>query len=280
MAIEVEGPNADQIEFWNGWMADRWVANQVAMDQLLVPLSEALISAAAVAPGERVLDVGCGCGDTTLALADLGGTVTGVDISEPMLTHARQRVLGRDNPTFLLDDAAARGFEGEFDVLFSRFGVMFFADPVAAFTNLRSALRPDGRVCFLCWQRPDLNSWVAVPMAAVQPLLPESEPVDPRAPGPFAFADPGYVTGILEDAGFLDVRLEALERPMRLGAGPAEAAEFVARIGPVSRAVAELDEEARQNVMATLEQALASHADDAGVALGAACWIVSAQRGD
>ena len=276
-----EGGNQDQIDFWNGWMGDRWVAQQEAMDELLSPLSTALIDAVAVAPDERVLDVGCGCGGTSLILAGAGARVTGVDVSEPMLDHARTRALhggdGNDRLQFLLADASAQSFQPEFDVLFSRFGVMFFNDPVAAFTNLRTALKPGGRVCFLCWQRADLNSWVSVPLAAAQEFLPKTEALDPRAPGPFAFADPDYVVGILDQAGFTDARTTALTATMRLGGDAAEAATFSARIGPVSRALVDLDDEGREKVLETIAGALEAHAGDDGVSLGAACWIVTAR---
>jgi SAM-dependent methyltransferase len=271
-----ESANQDQIDFWNGWMGDRWVAHQEAMDELLQPLSGALIDAAAVQADEQVMDVGCGCGGTSLTLAAAGARVTGVDVSEPMLNHARQRAAGDDRLRFVLADASTEVFEPEFDVLFSRFGVMFFNDPVAAFTNLRTALKPGGRVCFLCWQRADLNSWVAVPLAAAQAFLPEAEPLDPQAPGPFAFADPDYVVGILDQAGFSDPRATTLDASIRLGGSPAEAAEFSARIGPVSRALVDLDDAGRQRVLDTVAEALTAHTDADGVTLGAACWIVTA----
>lgn len=250
--------------------------HQVLVDRLLEPLSDAVLAAAAVVPGERVLDIGCGCGTTTLALAAAGARVTGVDVSVPMLSHARQRAAGADNPQFLRADAAAQQFEAQHDVVFSRFGVMFFTDPVAAFVNLRAALRPGGRLCFLCWQRPDLNAWVAVPMAAVRPLIPVEDPVDPRAPGPFAFADPDYVSDVLTRAGFSVVRAEALERFIRLGQDPAAAAQFVARIGPVNRVLADMDESARKAVVDALRRALEPHLGAGGVELGAACWLVTA----
>ncbi|TDJ25619.1 MAG: class I SAM-dependent methyltransferase, partial [Gammaproteobacteria bacterium] len=149
--IEASGPNEAQIEYWNSWMGERWVQNQEDLDQLLAPLSEAAINATALQEGERVLDVGCGCGTTSLVMADRGAITTGIDVSRPMLEHARTRAEGRSNPEFVLADAALHEFNGDFDLLFSRFGVMFFVEPVAAFANLRSALRPGGRVCFLCW---------------------------------------------------------------------------------------------------------------------------------
>ncbi|TDJ40759.1 MAG: class I SAM-dependent methyltransferase [Gammaproteobacteria bacterium] len=274
--IEASGPNEAQIEYWNSWMGERWVQNQEDLDQLLAPLSEAAISAAGVRRNERALDVGCGCGATSLVMADRGAITTGIDVSRPMLEHARTRAEGRSNPEFVLADAALHEFNGDFDLLFSRFGVMFFVEPVAAFANLRSALRSGGRVCFLCWQPADRNPWVSVPMAAVLPFLPPSEPVDPRAPGPFAFGDADYVSDILTQAGFDDVQAAPLERPLSLGQNATIAAEFVTRIGPVSRVLVDLDEARRNELVAEVRTTLSPYERAEGVALGAACWIVTA----
>jgi len=274
--IEASGPNEAQIEYWNSWMGERWVQNQEDLDQLLAPLSEAAISAAGVRRNERALDVGCGCGATSLVMADRGAITTGIDVSRPMLEHARTRAEGRSNPEFVLADAALHEFNGDFDLLFSRFGVMFFVEPVAAFANLRSALRSGGRVCFLCWQSADRNPWVSVPMAAVLPFLPPSEPVDPRAPGPFAFGDADYVSDILTQAGFDDVQAAPLERPLSLGQNATIAAEFVTRIGPVSRVLVDLDEARRNELVAEVRTTLSPYERAEGVALGAACWIVTA----
>ena len=274
--IEASGPNEAQIEYWNSWMGERWVQNQEDLDQLLAPLSEAAISAAGVRRNERALDVGCGCGATSLVMADRGAITTGIDVSRPMLEHARTRAEGRSNPEFVLADAALHEFNGDFDLLFSRFGVMFFVEPVSAFANLRTALRSGGRVCFLCWQPADRNPWVSVPMAAVLQFLPPSEPVDPRAPGPFAFGDADYVSDILTQAGFDDVQAAPLERPLSLGQNATIAAEFVTRIGPVSRVLVDLDEARRNELVAEVRTTLSPYERAEGVALGAACWIVTA----
>ena len=274
--IEASGPNEAQIEYWNSSMGERWAQNQENLDRLLAPLSEAAINATALAQGERVLDVGCGCGETSLLMADRGAVTTGIDVSQPMLEHARSRVEGRSNLEFVLADAALQSFDGDYDLLFSRFGVMFFVEPVAAFTNLRSALRPGGRVCFVCWQRADQNPWVSVPMAAAMQFLPPSEPEDPRAPGPFAFGDADYVSDILAQAGFDDVQTTPLERQLSLGRDVTTAAEFITRIGPVSRVLVDMDEARRNDLMNEVRASLQPHESDRGVELGAACWIVTA----
>jgi SAM-dependent methyltransferase len=274
--IEASGPNEAQIEYWNSSMGERWAENQENLDQLLAPLSEAAISAAMLQEGERVLDVGCGCGATALAMADQGAIATGIDISQPMLAQARSRAEGRSNPEFVLADAALQEFNGDYDLMFSRFGVMFFVEPVAAFANLRTALRSGGRVCFLCWQPADRNPWVSVPMAAALQFLPPSEPMDPKAPGPFAFGDSDYVSDILTQAGFDDVRVTPLEHPLSLGEDATVAAEFITRIGPVSRVLVDLDQSRRDDLMNEVRTALQPHQGDRGVELGAACWIVTA----
>jgi len=274
--IEASGPNEAQIEYWNSAMGEQWAQNQENLDRLLAPLSEAVVSAAALQQGERVLDVGCGCGATALAIADQGAMATGIDVSQPMLAKARSRAEGRSNPEFVLADAALHEFNGDYDLLFSRFGVMFFVQPVAAFANLRSALRPGGRMCLLCWQPADRNPWVSVPMAAARKLLPPADPVDPKAPGPFAFGDGDYVSDILAQAGFDDVQLTPLKRQLSLGQDATIAAEFVTRIGPVSRVLVDLDEGRRDELINEVRESLNPYESADGVALGAACWIVTA----
>jgi len=166
------GPNADQVAFWNSPAGEKWVRNQAEMDMTLAPLTEMLLARAAPAPGQRVLDVGCGTGTTVLQLAGAvgpGGHVQGLDVSEPMLALARQRVAaaGAGNVDLVLDDAQTFAFDaGSRDLVFSRFGVMFFADPPAAFANLRRALVPGGRLVFVCWADLADNPWFKVPRDA------------------------------------------------------------------------------------------------------------------
>lgn len=276
--IAATGPNAVQIEFWNGEAGNAWTENQMRMDVLLEPLSTAAIEALAVRPGERVLDVGCGCGATTLCLAALGARATGVDISAPMLDRARARAAEAHRAVeFRLADAALATFEERFDALFSRFGVMFFADPVAAFGNLRAALDRTGRLTFVCWQAARLNSWMAVPGAAARPYLPEPPPVDPRAPGPFAFADSAYVEDVLAAAGFARPAVVPFEADLALGATVDEAVNFTMRVGPLSRQMAGVDSPVRDRAMRAVREALVAHARDGVVRLGARVWIVTAR---
>jgi len=272
--------NQQQIDYWNGKAGHTWAQAQQRLDPLLAPISAALVQAAAVQAGMRVVDVGCGCGDTSLALAATGAAVWGIDISEPMLAVAKSRAAGVKNLAFAQTDAATQTFTPDHDLLFSRFGVMFFADPVAAFSNLRTALKPQGRLHFACWQPPRLNPWMAIAGKAVQPFLTEpGGEADPRAPGPFAFADPDYVRGILAESGFTDIRFEPLAPTLHLADTLEDGVRFLQEVGPLSRVIGELDAQAREQALAAARAALAGHLTDTGLDLGAACWLVSARAG-
>lgn len=285
--------NAAQAEYWNGDVGRRWVRNQEQLDRAFRPLTAALLERAAARPGERAIDVGCGCGDTALALAgQVGrdGAVLAVDVSRPMLDRARERAAGpaagRAPIEWVLADAAGHRFPpGGFDLVASRFGVMFFADPVAAFANLRRALRPDGRLAVLCWRAPGDNPWIAVPREPVLRVVPPPAPVPPDAPGPFAFADAARVGAILARAGFADVRGEAVDAPVVLGASPdgsnADALDAAARFAVETSPVAALLRDAPDATLAAARagvlDALAPFARDGAVALGAACTVFTAR---
>src|SRR5947199_350388 len=201
--LEPAGPNAEQIKYWNETAGPKWIAFQRLLDAQLEPLGRRTMDAAGSVGGERVLDVGCGCGDTTLELGRrVGpeGRVLGVDVSGGMVARAAEaaREARLRNVGFENADAQTHRFaRGEFDVLYSRFGVMFFADAAAAFTNLRSALGPGGRLAFICWQALRENPWLAVPLAAAARHLTLPPPPAPDAPGPFSLGDPERVRGIL-----------------------------------------------------------------------------------
>jgi SAM-dependent methyltransferase len=269
--------NAEQIDFWNGDAGAMWAKRQDRMDALLGPITAGVMQACDVGRGDRVLDVGCGCGDTTLRLAHRGAAATGVDVSQPMLARARERAAAAGlDVRFVLGDAAETRFERTHDALFSRFGVMFFANPTAAFANLHSALRDGGRLCFVCWQPVQSNAWIAAPVAAARPLLPPQPPVEPRAPGPFAFAEADYVEQILTDAGFRNVSIDPFETELVLGRDVATALEMVCEVGPLSRSLAGVEPALRARIVDAVRAPLEASSKAAGVALGAACWIVRA----
>lgn len=272
-----EPANAPQIEYWNGAVGERWAAFQETLDKALAEISRAALAFAAAKSGGRVLDIGCGCGTTTYALAKSvgpAGSVTGVDISKPMLAHARGRGAGVN---FMEADAATHLFHPTHDLVFSRFGVMFFADPAAAFANIRKAIKPQGRLAFVCWRDVRENLWASAPFAAARDLLPPQEPMDPLAPGPFAFADGGRLRGILETAGYRDIRIDKLDSTMNMGATLDEAADQTLRVGPLARAASGLDDAALEKIRDVVRDALAGFATPDGIAPPAACWLVGAQ---
>lgn len=274
--------NPDQSRYWNEQAGPKWAALQRPLDAQLEPLGSAAIAALDLRPGERVLDVGCGAGATTLALAArvAPGEVVGLDISQPLIDAARARVADRSHLRFELGDAQTTRFAAPFDVVYSRFGVMFFADPVAAFTNLRAALRPGGRLGFVCWRAMADNPWSTAPLTAALPLLPSPPPPPvPGAPGPFAFADGDRVRQILADAGFADITVTPHDEPMVLAGDGFEATvDTTLQIGPLGHALAGAPPELRAAVRAAVRDVLARHLGPRGVTLMSGTWQVHARR--
>jgi SAM-dependent methyltransferase len=272
--------NEDQIKFWNDKAGRDWTELQARMDTNLSNIHAAIMAFAAPRPGETVLDIGCGTGTTSLALADAvgpSGRVLGVDVSQPMLTLAKSRGTGRANLAFELADASAHAFAADCDLLFSRFGVMFFDDPIGAFANLHRALKPSGRLAFVCWRTSPENPWASAPIAAARPLLPPQEPPDPDAPGPFAFADPQRILSVLSDVGFHDVEIEKFDGVMPMGDDIAVIAAQTLQIGPLSRAAAEADEATRARIVEAVRGAMEIHRTDGGIVPPVACWLVRAR---
>jgi len=273
--------NADQLAFWNGPGGRTWVARQQHTDITLTPVSEALLAHAAPRAGERVLDLGCGCGATTLELARAvgpAGRVAALDISAPMLAEgqARAEAAGIANVDWLQADAATAELGG-FDLLASTFGAMFFGDPVAAFAHLRGAASPGARMAFVCWRPLAENPWMEVPMRAVSPhVLPRPKP-DPQAPGMFAFADPLRVSQILTAAGWAPPRIDKLDRDLDIAAGRGleEAVVQSTQIGAVNSWLRGQPAEVVTAAIASVREALAPHLDGASVRLPGAMWLVS-----
>jgi SAM-dependent methyltransferase len=273
--------NEEQSAYWNGVAGTTWVESQEQLDRLLRPLSDRAIAAAAVRPGERVIDIGCGCGATSKQLADLGAAVWGIDISAPMLAHAKMRFKGTPGLGFSQTDAASQAYTPDHQLLFSRFGVMFFDDPVAAFTNLRTALTVNGRLVFLCWQEAARNQWLSIAGRAAQPFLPKpATPVAlPPGPDPFAFADTLLVADILNRSGFRNINFESLTPELHLADDLDGAINFQTRVGPLARVLAELHGAVREQALAAARASLAEHVRPDGVHLGAAAWLVTATAG-
>lgn len=276
----IPATNAAQVDYWNASVGHTWARFQAQLDRQIAPLGQEALRVLAPRVGEQILDVGCGCGQTTLDLAArVGGAghVTGVDISEPMLevARARARPAGAGPADFLRSDAQTADLgEGAFDGVFSRFGVMFFSDPAAAFANLRKALKPDGRLAFVCWRPYAENLWMRAPMEAAQPLLPPIQPADPTAPGPFAFADPQRVQAILRAAGFDQISITPFDA-MIGGSALEETIDLTFRVGPLGSALREAPDLA-PTVREAVRACLSQYDTPEGVLMPAAVWIVHA----
>jgi SAM-dependent methyltransferase len=273
--------NADQLAFWNGPGGHTWVARQEHTDITLAPVSEALLALAAPRAGERVLDIGCGCGATTLDLARAvgpAGRVAALDISAPMLAEGQTRAeaAGIANVDWLQADAATAALDG-FDLLASHFGVMFFGDPVAAFTHMRRAASPGARMAFVCWRQIAENHWMEVPLHAVYRHVPRRPKPDPHAPGMFAFAEPERVFQILTAAGWAPPRLDELDLDLDIAAGRGLEAAVAqsTQIGAVSSALRGQPADAVAAAILSMREALAAHLDGARVRLPGAMWLVS-----
>lgn len=273
-----------QREYWNGKVGDEWAAQADRTDRMLAPLNAAGFAVLRLQPGEHALDIGCGAGATTMEMAALvgaGGRVVGVDLSRPLLDLGRKRAADQGLAvTFAEADAGVEAIPGApFDAAFSRFGVMFFSDPVAAFAHMRAAMRPGGRLVFVCWRPMKTNYWATIPIDAITPLLKAPlTPPDPEAPGPYALADDAKVRRILQQSGWRDVAIEPWDGDLVIGGsgGAQETADFMTRIGPCARAIADQDID-RAEAMQRIVDKLAPHQTPDGVALPAACWIVSAR---
>ncbi|RKE24364.1 methyltransferase family protein [Paraburkholderia sp. BL23I1N1] len=284
--------SADQVGDWNGQSGERWVANQARLDALVAVFGQAAIEAAAPATGERVLDIGCGAGASSLALAarvGAGGQVLGVDISESLIDRSidRARALARhDTPArFQVADASSAELpEGAFDILFSRFGVMFFPDPTAAFAHMRRALRPGGRVAFVCWRGAAENDWMRLPVVALKDIVPPSALPDPEAPGPFSFGDREHVARILTAAGFTEIVISPFDAAVPFGEGEtrdaaiADAVRMTLEVGPLSRALAGQPDDIRARASAAVRAAFASLPGEGSVLINGAAWVVMARN--
>ena len=280
--VQEISPNAQQIEYWNATAGDTWAQFQETLDRQIEPLGQAAIDVLDPARGEHIIDIGCGCGQTTLALAArVGptGSVVGVDISRPMLAVARRRPRqAADLPVVFRElDAQTEDLgRGVFDAAFSRFGVMFFNDSVDAFANIRGSLKPGGRLTFVCWRALAENPWMQAPLQAALPLLPPAAPPDPAAPGPFAFADASRVRSMLSQAGFGSLTISPFDT--LIGSDDVEQAlKLALRLGPLGRALRE-HPALEDDVAVAVRDTLSKYGTPSGVLMPAAVWIVLARN--
>jgi SAM-dependent methyltransferase len=274
--------NTDMAEYWNGRPAGVWVEEAERFDTMLAPFGNRLLREAALQPGERVLDVGCGNGAVSLEAARTvgpGGRVTGLDLSAPMLGVARRRAEEQGvDVDFVQRDAQTSSFDQSFDAVVSRFGVMFFDDPKGAFANLAKAARPGGRLCFVCWQEMFANEWIAVPAMAIVAHVGIPDLPEPGAPGPFALADAQRTRGLLESAGWSEVTVEDHEDGMRIGRDPEDVVAFMLSDEMGRRLVEGKDPETVQAGTEAALEALRPYAAPEGVVLRGASWLVTAHK--
>jgi SAM-dependent methyltransferase len=275
--------NADQIAYWNGPGGQHWADRQQVQDIVLAPVSEVLIDRARAGAGERIVDVGCGCGATAIALGQKVGPtghVLGIDISAPMLARARQLLTPGLPVEFALADATVYPFvPASFDLVVSRFGVMFFAEPARSFANLRRALRPTGRLTFACWRDPHENPFFMAPLQAVYKHVPKLPRPEPEDPGPFSFASEERVRRILGEAGFQGIEMEPcnLALDVAVGRGLDVAVQSALEIGPAARALAEQPPDVVAAATDSIREALAVYLSGPSVPLPASIWIVTAR---
>ena len=278
--------NEQQTEFWSGSGGEYWVVNQQQMDTMLEPLGARALTRIDLSGVRHLLDVGCGTGTTTMDIAARlpeGARVTGADLSVPMTEYARSRLApaGISNADFMTCDLQTDELEADmFDAAFSRFGVMFFDQPVIGFSNIRTAMKSGAPLAFVCWQTPRENLWHSLAVAKAKEFIEMPAAPDPRAPGPFAFADADYVTSILTDAGFGDIVIEPHTQTVELFSGQdvRNAAENFARINPIISAfITEAGDDKAEPLIDGLAETLAPYHKKGALHFPSATWLVSAR---
>ena len=282
--------NRLQKELWNGRAGASWVRHNTLLEQLLGEPGRRCMDSLSLPPNARLLDVGCGCGNQTLDWAsrlDASSKITGIDISEPMLTLANELKAANQDTLeaqveFMVGDASDSLFPNEsFDAIYSRFGVMFFDHPIAAFATLRETLKPEGQLGFVCWQSPSLNPFFTAPMQAALSVLPAPPPAKPGGPGPFGLADPEVITHVLTQAGFSTPIIEPLALELSAGASQSfdEIFEELIQIGPAAALIAESDPSLKDRAReAVYKRLLTFYSPGDGMAFEANFWLVTAQR--
>jgi SAM-dependent methyltransferase len=274
--------NADQLRSWDGDDGDHWTENVDHYEAAVRPHYERMREAAAIGPAERALDIGCGCGESTI---DAGrsasrGSALGVDLSSRMLVYARERAraIGITNATFEQADAQVHPFDaGVYDIAISRTGGMFFADPVEAYANIGRSLRPGGRLVLLAWQGIERNEWIREIQGALAAGR-DMQPPPPNAPGPFSLSDPPTVRRILEAAGFTDVQLEAVNKPFQFGTDADDAFRFMSGSGIAHGMLDNADEATRTKAFNNLRATFAAHDTGQGVVYDSNAWIITARK--
>ena len=274
-------PNPRGAEFWNSTMGHAWVSQQAVISDVFTSVTSVSLDAAAAKLGEHVIDIGCGTGDTLLAFAKVvgpSGSVLGVDVSTPMLDFAKHRAVEAtlSNAAFALADATSYAFEPRWaDLVYSRFGVMFFDDPIRAFTNIRSGMKAGGRLVFVCFRTMPESPWFRVPIEAARPHVPPQPPVDPLAPGMFSLGRQERLGGILTEAGFREVAIKATNVPIH-GKDITQSMAFITQAGPLPALLENASGEQRMRATEAVRNALAANIGTDGRGLHVGLWLVSA----
>jgi len=281
MAIEMRD---DPAAYWEQEAGPKWVASREMLDLAMEPVSASILAAAALRPGERVVDVGCGAGSLTLAAATavgVDGEVLGLDVSRPLAAEASERTASLESVTIAVGDAQVYALSSAADAVVSRFGVMFFTDSVAAFRNLRAGMAPGGRLVFACWQGVDRNPWITWPVAAIGDLAPEPTGPSPYAgadePGPFRFAKREFTARLLAEAGFEEPTFQSIEQDLAIAGSVDDIMGFVQHVGPLSRTLSAIEEAQRGAALARVRTYVQEHLDGGVMKRGAGWWVVSAR---
>lgn len=274
--------NTSQIDYWNGAAGQKWVRDADRMDVMLAPFADAIVAPALPSPGQAVVDIGCGAGALSLSIKASAAnvSVTGVDVSVPLIELAKKRsaAVGA-GIEFIVADASVWKPKEPVDLVISRFGVMFFADPVAAFANIHAGVKAKGKLRFACWRPLKENPWALLPLQVAMPLLKSPPtPPEPGAPGPFAFGDADHIKNILVASGWSSISIQPWDGDLALpGGSSSETADFMLEIGPLSRAIAEQGVDPSAVKVALIEALQGLAGDDGRTRLKAAVWIVEAE---
>ena len=278
--------NEDQKDFWSGKGGDIWVQRQNSMDTMLNPLGEAALLKLKLDEKAYVLDIGCGCGSTTFSIAKQirpNGKVSGLDISKPMLQRARESAeeLSIENASFQCVDVQSGDIGANtYTAAFSRFGVMFFEDSVAAFRNINKSLQPGASLCFVCWQSPSQNPWQSLFVQEVKKFIDLPSP-PPRSPGPFAFMEYDYVSSILEESNFESIEIEEhkAEVNMFTGRSLSDSVKDYTSINPVvSGMLKESTDELKEKILNSVIEAFFPYFSEKGLIFPSSTWLVSANK--
>jgi len=286
MEIEFAGSDTKPTmsEFWNGEGGENWLRFQKTIRSSLHHFGETVMEESQIAEGENILDIGCGSGETTMSLVRrVGslGSVHGVDISSLILKKTENFTLQHDNLNFDCADAQTYPFEKKnYHLVFSRFGVMFFENPLKAFLNIQLSLKSGGRLAFICWQRVQDNPWVDLPLQLAIKHAGPPEPMDAESPGPFSFSEATKVKRILTDAGFSDICIIPYHTKLTVGNTLDESVLFLTHLGPASSIINDpcLKSTIRSTIISDLHHELRPFKTSNGVELGASCWIVTAKN--